>query len=152
MAPSCRQAFLQGAAALSVARKLAASGSRGFASSFRRFYRSSSFISSKTNTPTPSFVNPRATLAPDVLVPAPPTPDTSVLAPSTLAATPVAMPTADLFWQFMQAYIEDRQNLVPALAFLPTKVRENALDRLLKAKNPDLYYSNLYMECYNFCQ
>ncbi len=55
----------------------------------------------------------------------------------------------DLFRQFMQAYMEDRRNPVPPEAREP---RENASDRPLKARNPDLYYGNLHMECYYFCQ
>ena len=52
----------------------------------------------------------------------------------------------------MQTYIEDRRNPVLALAFLSIKPQENALNRFLKARNPDLYYGNLYMECYNLCK
>ncbi len=32
------------------------------------------------------------------------------------------------------------------------KAREEALDKLLKPRNPDLYYGHLHMECYYFCQ
>ena len=50
----------------------------------------------------------------------------------------------------MQAYMEDRRQLAPAAA--PVEPRENASDRLLKARKPNLYYSNSHMECYYFCQ
>ena len=50
----------------------------------------------------------------------------------------------------MQAYMEDRRNPILVLAFLLKKFQKDALNRHLKAKNPDLYYGNLYMECYNF--
>ncbi len=42
-----------------------------------------------------------------------------------------------------------------ALAALVVPVPEGAkddIDKLLKPQNPDLYYDNLHMECYYFCQ
>lgn len=149
MATSCCQTPLQGVIAQSIARKLAARGSRQFASGSRRSIRSSSSTSSKANTFALLSESPRATSVLDKSTPAPPTPDvpTLVLTPLGPPTTPAAMLTNDLFWQFMQAYMEDRRNPVPALAFLPTKPQEEASDQLLKAQNPDLYYSNLHIEC-----
>ncbi len=37
----------------------------------------------------------------------------------------------------MQAYIKDCRNLAPL------KTRKDALDKLIKARNPDLHYENL---------
>lgn len=51
----------------------------------------------------------------------------------------------------MQAYMEDRRQPAPAPA-PPAESREDASDRPLKARNPDLYYGNSHMECYYFCQ
>ena len=45
--------------------------------------------------------------------------------------------------------MEDRQNHAPLKARKP---REDAFDRSLKARNPDLYYENLHIKCYCFCQ
>ena len=46
--------------------------------------------------------------------------------------------------------MENRRNLTLLEAW---ELRENAWDKLLKAKNPDLYYENLYIKCYYFiCQ
>lgn len=50
----------------------------------------------------------------------------------------------------MQVYMEDRRHPVPALAL--AEPQENALDRLLKSQNPELYYGKLHMECNYFCQ
>ena len=118
---------LQRAAAQSVTQKRTRKDSR-------RSTRFSSSSSSKTDfsIPAPPSANPRATLAQD---PAP-------------AQAPA--PTDDLFRQFIQAYMEDRCQPAPATA--PVEPREDALDRLLKAWNPDLYYSNLNIECYYFYQ
>ena len=35
---------------------------------------------------------------------------------------------------------------------LNAEAREDALDRLLKPQNPNIYYGYLHMECYYFCQ
>lgn len=32
------------------------------------------------------------------------------------------------------------------------EAREETSDRLLKTRNPELYFGNLYIECYYFCQ
>lgn len=48
----------------------------------------------------------------------------------------------------MQAYIEDCRNPTPSKA----QEQKDALNKPLKARNPDLYYGNLHMECYYFSQ
>ncbi len=72
------------------------------------------------------------------------------------ATTPAATLTKDLFRQYMQAYLEDRQNPAPApapgSAPPPADAWEKTSGKLLKATNPDLYYGNSHMECYFFCQ
>ena len=128
MAPSFRrQGLLQGAAAQSIARRRAREDSR-------RSTRSSSSSSSETDfgTPAPPPANLKATPAQGP------------------ALAPPPVPTDDLFRQFMQAYMEDRRQPAPAPA--PVESREDASDRPLKARNPDLYYGNSHMECYYFCQ
>ena len=128
MAPSSRRRGpLRGAAAQSVARRRTREESR-------RSTRSSSSSSSETDFGTPALppANPRATPAQGP------------------ALAPAPTPTDNLFRKFMQAYMEDRRQPTPAAA--PVKPREDALDRLLKARNPDFYYGNSHMECYYFCQ
>ena len=44
--------------------------------------------------------------------------------------------------------MEDCWNSAPPKA----REQEDALDRLFKTKNPDLYYENSHIECYYFCQ
>ncbi len=39
----------------------------------------------------------------------------------------------------------------PTASTLDVKARDD-IDRPLKPRNPDLYYGNLYIECYYFCQ
>lgn len=56
------------------------------------------------------------------------------------------LPQNDLFPQLMKAFIEDWQDSIP-----PLKLRDNVLDKPLKAKNSDLYYGNLHIKCYYFC-
>ena len=46
--------------------------------------------------------------------------------------------------------MEDRCQ--PALALAQVEYWEDVSDRPLKARNPDLYYGNLYMKSYYFCQ
>ena len=65
-----------------------------------------------------------------------------------LATSPAL--TDNLFRQFMQAYIEDRCQ--PALALAQVKPWKDSSDRSSKARNPDLCYNILHMECYYFCQ
>ena len=117
---------LQGAAAQSVVQRRTRKESR-------RSTCSSSSSSSETDfsTPTLPSANPKATSAQgSALVPAP-------------------APTNDLFSQFMQAYIKDRRQPTPATASI--EPREDASDRSLKTRNPDLYYGNSYMKCFYFC-
>lgn len=58
--------------------------------------------------------------------------------------------TKKLFKQFMQIWIKKVKNQTPLLA--SPKARKEALNMLVKAKNLKLYYGNLQMECYYFCQ
>lgn len=63
------------------------------------------------------------------------------------AIAPIAAPNpdSDLFKQFMKAYLGTQ----PA----SSKAREEAADKPLKARSPDLYYGNSQVECYYFiCQ
>ncbi len=48
----------------------------------------------------------------------------------------------------MPTCIEKVRGQAPAI----TERKEETSDRLLKAKNPDLYYGNSHIECYYFCQ
>lgn len=59
--------------------------------------------------------------------------------------------TKDLFRQLMQVYIEDRYQ--PVLAPAPlAKSQKDALNKSFKARNSDIYYDNLHIKCYYFCQ
>ncbi len=61
-------------------------------------------------------------------------------------------PTNDFFSGFMWTYIKKvRDQALAALAAPAAEARDNT-DRPLKPRNPDLYYGNLHMECYYFCQ
>ena len=65
---------------------------------------------------------------------------------------PALAPTLinNLFQEFMRTCIkkiQDQASMTPNV-----KAKEDALDRLLKSRNPNLYYGNLYMEYYYFCQ
>ncbi len=52
----------------------------------------------------------------------------------------------------MRTCIEKIRDQAPAApATLAAEVKDNT-DRPLKPRNPDLYYSNLHIECYYFCQ
>ena len=79
------------------------------------------------------------TLTPTPVVSRAPTP-----APATASAV---APSSDseLFKQFMKAYLE---------AQMPgrTEVDPKPCKQPFKAQFPDLYYSNLHMDCYRFCQ
>ncbi len=70
------------------------------------------------------------------------------------APTPMAPPN-DLFQEFMRTFIEKTQAptalVAPAAPAPDVEARDNT-DRPLKSRNPDLYYSNLHMEYYYFCQ
>ena len=46
--------------------------------------------------------------------------------------------------------MKDRRQPDPASTLV--KPREDTSDRSLKARSPDLYYCNLHIECYYFCQ
>ena len=118
---------LRGATAQSVVERRAREDSRRSTHS-----SSSSFSETDFGTPAPPSANPRATSAQG----------------PTLAPPPVS--TNDLFRQFMQAYMHDRRQPAPAPATVESW--EDASDRSLNARKPDLYYGNLYIECYYFCQ
>ncbi len=140
MAPSRRRAPVQGDATQGVARGSAPATSRWSApSGWRRSTESSGFTASET-----SFGSPAPGSAPAA-------PGHAALTP--VATAPAATPTEDLFRQFMQAYMEDRRNSAPTPApALLAEPPENVWDKPLKARNPDLYYSNSHMECYHICQ
>ena len=132
---------MQGAIIQGVARGSTSATSRRSAPCGSRLStESSGFTASKTGfgSPTPGSA------------PAAPAPATPGLA----ASTPALRPTEDLFRQYMQAYLEDRQNPAPAPAPAPSPAdaREKTSERSLKARNPDLYYGNSDMECYYFGQ
>ncbi len=69
------------------------------------------------------------------------------------ALAPALVPNNDLFQEFMRTCIERVRAQAPATpaAPVPEKARDDT-DRPLKPRNPDLYYGNLHMECYYFCQ
>ena len=79
-----------------------------------------------------------------------PTPDPiPVSAP---ISAPVTPPNNDFFQKFMQTFMERAQAPAALTALsLAAEARDNT-DRPLKPQNPNLYYSNLLMECYYFCQ
>ena len=78
-----------------------------------------------------------------------PTPTSVVFrAPTPAPATALAVaPSLDneLFKQFMKAYLEAQ---VPG----QTKIDPKPCDQSFKAQFLDLYYGNLHMDCYRFCQ
>ena len=63
------------------------------------------------------------------------------------ATAPAAALSSDneLFKQFIKAHLEAR---VPD----QTKVDPKPCEQPLRAQFPDLYYGNLHMDCYQFCQ
>ncbi len=71
------------------------------------------------------------------------------------ALSPAFAPNNDLFQEFMWTCIERVRDQAPtASAALATPAAEARDDtnRPLKPRNPDLYYNNLHMKCYYFCQ
>ncbi len=61
----------------------------------------------------------------------------------------------DFFQEFMRTFMKKTQvltaSVVPA-ALAPDVEDKDNTDRSLKPRNLNLYYGNLYMECYYFCQ
>ncbi len=68
------------------------------------------------------------------------------------APAPAPVPNNDLFQEFMRTCIERVRDQAPAAPAAPAAETKDKTDRLLKPRNPDLYYGNLHMECYYFCQ
>ncbi len=66
------------------------------------------------------------------------------------APAPTPAPN-NLFQEFMQTCIERVRDQASATPAPDIEARDNT-DRPLKPRNPDLYYDNLHMECYYFCQ
>ncbi len=71
-------------------------------------------------------------------------------APGPTPAPASVAPPNDLFQEFMQTFMEKTQ--APAAPAAPDIEARDDTDKLLKPRNPDLYYNNLHMECYYFCQ
>ena len=76
-----------------------------------------------------------------------PTPVVSRAPTPALAITSAVAPSLDnkLFKQFIKAYLEAQ---VPGQTEVDSEPRKQSL----KAQFPDLYYGNLHMDCYQFCQ
>ncbi len=151
MVPSRCRAPVRGAATQGVAMGSAPAMSRwSVDSSSRISTECSGSTASETDFGTSTLGSDSATPALASPAPAAHSPALSASAVTALSATS----TEDLFRQYMQAYLEDRQNLAPASAPAPPPADawEETSDRLLKARNSDLYYSNSHMECYYFCQ
>ena len=69
----------------------------------------------------------------------------AVLYALTFASVPAPSSNSKLFKQFIKAYLRAQIKLASL------KAQEKALNRPVKAKNPNLYYENLYIKCYYFC-
>ncbi len=48
--------------------------------------------------------------------------------------------------------VRDQAQVAPAALAAPAVEARDNTDRSIKPQNPDLYYGNLHMECYYFCQ
>ena len=79
------------------------------------------------------------TIPPTLVVSHAPTP-----APATALVVALSLDN-ELFKQFIKAYLEAQ---VPC----QTEVGPEPCKQPLKAQFPDLYYDNLHMDCYQFCQ
>ena len=89
-----------------------------------------------------------STLAPAASrVPTPTPSDAPVAAPSSALAIAATALSSDneLFKQFIKAYLEAQ---VPS----QTEIDREPRKQPLKAQFSDLYYGNLHMDCYQFCQ
>ena len=152
MGLSCRQALLQKTAAQSVVRRVAVRGFRESANSSRRFFCFSSITSFEAKFLLPPSVSLRIIFAPDISAPALSALNIPILTLPNLFFALAAIPIDDLFWQFIQAYMKNCQNLVLVLVSLFTNLQKDTLDSVWKDKNLDLYYDKLHIEYYNFCQ
>ena len=81
----------------------------------------------------PAFPGPKPSLSPE---PAP-------------AFTFMVLPNNNLFQEFMRTFI--KRVPAPAASATLVEARDNS-NRLFKPWNPNLYYNNLHMDCYYFCQ
>ncbi len=79
-----------------------------------------------------------------------------VLGPEAPALVPIPAPTPapvalpnNFFQEFMRTFMEKAQ--APATSTAPNVEARDDTDRLLKPRNPNLYYGNLHMEYYYFC-
>ena len=63
----------------------------------------------------------------------------------TFASALTLSSSSQLFKQFIKAYLGAQTQLASSKAW------EKALNKLFKARNPNLYYENLYIKCYYFC-
>lgn len=78
---------------------------------------------------------------------------TSDLAPTPTLAPAISSINNKLFKQFMKAYLEAQiWFLAPALVPVFFPVEEKPWKQPFKTYFPKLYFGNLYMEYYNFCQ
>ena len=68
--------------------------------------------------------------------------------------TPAPAPALnnDLFQEFMWTCIKKVRDQAPAAPAATAAKARDVTDKPLKPRNPDLYYGNLHMECYYFCQ
>ncbi len=77
-------------------------------------------------------------------------PKVPALSPAPTPA-PVAPPN-DFFQEFIRTCIERVQDQTLAALAAPDTEGRDDTNRPLKPRNPDLYYGNLHMEYYYFCQ
>ncbi len=61
-------------------------------------------------------------------------------------------PPNDLFQEFIWTFMERTQAPAAPTASAPDVEARNDTDRPLKSRNRNLYYGNLHIECYYFCQ
>ena len=69
------------------------------------------------------------------------------------AISPILDPGAGSVRLLMAKYIEkDLQQILKAVLEAQVPASNKPLEKLLKARSPDVYYGKSHMECYNFCQ